>query len=162
MNRAMGLLMVVVAFVAWRLPAPSGGNSGPGAIPSDAECAECGMSIVDARYAAAAAIESEDGIKILFFDDAGCLFDHERAKPGLLVVRRWFAVDAGGAWRDGERVAFRISASIATPMGTGLQAFDPQTSEARAIVLSGERLVTTRDAAAYRQRWMESRFGKPR
>ena len=159
MNRAFVCLMAVVALVAWVLPGPRE-TAVTEAVPADAECAECGMSVADARFAARMVVELDGDAKTLYFDDAGCLFDHERWHPGLVVRAREFAVSPQPRWVRSEAVAFAVDPKIATPMGTGLLAVDA--AEAASRRARGERVESFEAAALYRRQWMESRFGKPK
>ncbi len=159
MNRAFVLLMSVVVLLAWALPRPREAAV-TDAVPADAECAECGMSIADARFAARMIVSNGDAEATLYFDDAGCLFDHDRWHPGLVVRSREFAVSPKPRWARSEAVAFIVDPKIGTPMGTGLLAVDA--AEAARRRAAGERVESFEGAAAYRKHWMESRFGKPK
>lgn len=158
MNQAFVLVLVLVALLAWLLPHP-GSSSRIEPVAADAECAECGMSIADPRFAARMIVLQEGGLKTLHFDDVGCLFDHERWHPDLLVRRREFAVTHQPRWLASDAVAFVVDPRIATPMGTGLLAIEG--SQAAARRSTGERIESFDEAAAFRKQWMESRFGKP-
>lgn len=159
MNKALVFLMAVVALLAWALPGPREA-AGTNDVPADAECAECGMSIADARFAARMVVANGDAATTLYFDDAGCLFDHERWHPGLVVRSREFAVSPKPRWLRSESVAFIVDPKIGTPMGTGLLVVDA--AEAAGRLAGGERVESFEGAAAYRKQWMESRFGKPK
>lgn len=79
-------------------------------------CADCGMSIVDKRFAAQS-LEA-DG-EHLFFDDLGCLLHHlEQHKR---AIRRGWVKDAKSSrWLDiGEA---RYAAGARTPMDYGFEA----------------------------------------
>lgn len=159
MNKAFALVLVLVVLLAWLLPHP-GPASRIEPVAADAECAECGMSIADPRFAARMIVLHEGGLKALHFDDVGCLFDHERWHPDLLVRRREFAVTDQPRWLASDAVSFVVDPRIATPMGTGLLAIDG--SEAAVRRSKGERIEAFAEAAAFRKQWMESRFGTPK
>lgn len=158
MNKAFVFLMSMVVLLAWALPGPREVVA-TDAVPADAECAECGMAIADARFAARMVVHAGDGARTLYFDDAGCLLDHERWHPGLAVRTREFAVSHEPRWGRSEVVWFVVDPKIGTPMGTGLLAVDA--AEAARRRAAGERVESFDGAVAYRKLWMESRFGKP-
>jgi hypothetical protein len=105
-------------------------------------------------------VANEDALATLYFDDAGCLFDHERWHPGLAVRWRELSVSREPRWLRSDAVAFVVDPKLATPMGTGLLAVDAAEAERRRA--SGARVESFVGAAAYREQWMESRFGKPK
>lgn len=167
MNKAFLILIVLATLLAVLLPGPGrdastgrafGASLEP--IPADAECAECGMSIADSRFAARMVVEHDGELRTLYFDDAGCALDHERWHPDLIVRERAFAVDARPRWAPSATVWFVVNPKIFTPMGTGLLAVDA--TEAARKRADGERVEPFAAAAAFRKQWMESRFGKPR
>jgi hypothetical protein len=167
MNKALLILIALATLFASVLPGPGrdqsvGTASGTslGTIPADAECAECGMSIADFRFAARMVVERDGELRKLYFDDAGCALDHERWHPDLVVRERAFAVDARPRWAPSAAVWFIVNPKIFTPMGTGLIAVDA--AEATRMQASGERVEPFAEAAAFRKQSMESRFGKPR
>lgn len=103
---------------------------GPPAIRYGEEsCAQCGMLISDAAFAAALVAPGHDAAK---FDDIGCLLAYRaaRAAPAGQV---WVHDMETGAWLDAEAAVFVRSQAIETSMGSGLAAV---ASEAAAVRLA--------------------------
>jgi copper chaperone NosL len=137
-RRALGALLALAAALA--APACRRGE-GPQPIVFDREpCAHCRMLISEPRFAAQ--LQGADGT-VASFDDPGCLFAYQAARPpaeGAL----WFHHVREERWLPGDRVAF--TDVTPTPMGYGLGAVDADTpgalalGEARARVARREAL----------------------
>jgi copper chaperone NosL len=75
-------------------------------------CAHCKMVLSEPRHAAQAL--DSDGDR-LFFDDLGCLLEHERNR-GAELPRAWVKNEQG-AWMDARRARYATGAR--TPMNYG-------------------------------------------
>lgn len=159
MNKSLLVIMVLVTVVAWSLPTRRV-HPLVERLPADAACAECGMAVADARFAARSTVEEGARLRLVYFDDPGCLFDHVRWHPELVVRSHAFAVDSKPRWVVSEEVLFVVDPKIPTPMGTGLLAVDR--AEAARRRMSGERIESVSRAATFRKEWMEAKFGKPK
>ncbi|MCU0271062.1 MAG: nitrous oxide reductase accessory protein NosL [Acidimicrobiales bacterium] len=111
-------------------------------------CAECGMIISEARYAAAYRQPGEDA---LAFDDLVDMVTHGTRAGVLSQVDAWVHDYYSEEWINAG-VAWYVDADIATPMGGGVVAFSSET-DARAFaderggrVLSWEELVAEVEA----------------
>ena len=91
-------------------------------------CTVCGMLISEPRFAAALILEDGDPV---LFDDAGEMFRYPQQG-----VRAWFVHDYGSeAWIHAREATYVVHPSIASPMGTGLAAFE-QAADAQALAAS--------------------------
>ena len=99
-------------------------------------CDECGMVIDDQRFAAATLLINGEYLK---FDDAGEMLSYHMNHPEDQVAA-WFVHDySTEEWIRGETATFVNSATIQTPMASGIVAFaDPEQAEAFAVERSGK------------------------
>ncbi len=115
-------------------------------------CAECGMIINEARFAAALTLDpnatpnatpntsanSTANISSdhLVFDDIGDMLAYERAHPDLPILARYvhdYDSKPTADWLDAQSATFLISDTIKTPMASGIIAFaDPTRAQAAA------------------------------
>ncbi|MBX3406599.1 MAG: nitrous oxide reductase accessory protein NosL [Phycisphaeraceae bacterium] len=124
------------------------------------ECAECKMSIVDEKSAAAARIRTSHGTEALMFDDIGCLLDLERWKPQTQVTERWTRDYGSRAWTQAETATYVFSERIHTPMGSWIAAYAAPADAAAAQAVYGGDVLTFEQLVARRAAWMEERYGK--
>lgn len=160
MNRARLIAMSLA--VASALPAcDRAEESGPPALRFGRdECAECKMSIVDEKSAAAARVRTPHGVEPLLFDDIGCLLDLERWKPQTQVVERWTRDYGSRAWTRAETAAYVFSEKIHTPMGSWIAAYADPADAAAAQREYGGDVLTFEQLVARRATWMEERYGR--
>ena len=108
--------------------AACGGGDGPAPLDTKNEaCAWCRMAVSDARFAAQL---TSPGREPRFFDDLGCLRDWRKAsrEPGP-----WTAWAADHRTREWARLADAVvarSATVQTPMGSGLLSWASAASRA--------------------------------
>lgn len=88
------------------------------------ECAECGMSIVEERSAAALIVDRGAFEEALLFDDIGDMLDYERKRGPLKVTRRYVHDYGSSQWIRAEPAWYVRADAIHTPMGSGLAAFE--------------------------------------
>ena len=87
------------------------------------DCAQCGMSVADDRYAAALVVRTAEGEQqSVVFDDIGCMIGYEREHPGVTVLGRYVKDFRTRAWVPAERAAYAQDPTIHSPMGFGLLA----------------------------------------
>lgn len=105
------------------------------------DCAECGMSVTDAHYAAAIVIEApscERAGKV--FDDIGCMLAYERepheGQPEKVLARYVKDFETGG-WLDADRAVYVKSNDIHSPMGYGLLAVSTRSAADRLASAKG-------------------------
>ncbi|MFN3337257.1 MAG: nitrous oxide reductase accessory protein NosL [Thermomicrobium sp.] len=90
-------------------------------------CAECGMILSDARFAAAAA--TADGETVLF-DDIGCLLIYrQKQSPSWAAI--WVHDLDTQSWLQAENAWYLVSQGIRSPMGYGIAAFASQDAAQR-------------------------------
>jgi copper chaperone NosL len=137
----------------WAAVAAASGGLAPGcaAAPAgpptirygEAVCARCGMTINEARFAAAVRTRGGEAVR---FDDIGCLATFLRnpaAAPAAIFVHDYEQEH----WMDARRATFVATEALLTPMGYGLAAFDRRdAAEAFArthagVVLTWEQVV---------------------
>jgi copper chaperone NosL len=86
-------------------------------------CDGCGMTIAEARHAAAALADERSGRRLLKFDDIGCLARWEAGASGSAIRARWVHDRATEVWIDASTATLTRTHGLATPMGSGLAAF---------------------------------------
>ncbi|MCC6659742.1 MAG: nitrous oxide reductase accessory protein NosL [Phycisphaerales bacterium] len=136
--------------------------SGPPVLrPGRDQCAECGMSIDDQRFAAALLIERDGRREYLCYDDIGCMLDARFGAGGDLPVREAFVHDHGSlAWVPAGEAAYLAADrdSLRTPMASGIAAFrDRAAAERAGKDMGGEVLSHDELAARRRARDQEGR-----
>ncbi len=126
------------------------------------ECAECKMSIVDEKSAAAARVQTPHGPDVLLFDDLGCLLDLERwaERPGVVVTERWTRDYGSRQWTRAETATYVFSEKILTPMGSWIAAYAAPDAAAATHRDAGGDLLTYDQLVTRRGAWMEERYGK--
>ena len=139
-------LLCFVAAAGVLLAACSPENSGPqppGILYGQDICDGCGMIIDDARFAAALILENGETRK---FDDLAEMFAYAAEHPQE-EVKAWFAHDyESEAWVNAVSAFYLVGNGLATPMGSGLIAFETRqsaltyASEGNAEVLSFEQV----------------------
>lgn len=87
-----------------------------------AECDFCKMIISDEPFAAAAVLQSPDGIQSLAFDDIGCLLQFLREKPSANRIVTYVHDYESHAWLEADKCTFVQSDSLQTPMASHLAA----------------------------------------
>lgn len=98
-------------------------------------CAECGMIVSEARFAAAAT--TADG-ETLVFDDIGCLLRY-RQKQAPQWAAVWVHDYQGEEWLRAEDAWYLVSTAVRSPMGWGIASFAQEdAARARQAELGGE------------------------
>jgi nitrous oxide reductase accessory protein NosL len=90
------------------------------------ECFDCGMLVSEDRCSTALLVEVDGRREYRFFDDLGCMLDHEReGLDGAVVVERFVHDFDAKAWIPAEDAVFVLGEpkSVKTPMGSGMIAF---------------------------------------
>lgn len=100
-------------------------------------CARCGMTIDDARFAAA--YVSADGASHVF-DDIGDMA--ATLKTGADVQRAWVHDYNSGAWLDARSAIYVVSPRITSPMGGGLLAVSDRAAAAPLAARFNGRVLT--------------------
>ena len=95
-------------------------------------CIECGMTIVDARFAAAYRLDDGTEKK---FDDVGGLIIHGRDSGELDAAEVWVADFETEALIDARKAHYVPTLAVASPMGHGLLAFG---EEQRAVQFAAD------------------------
>lgn len=133
-----GLLLGALLFLSSPLVAHEGHDPAETDFQGD-RCAECNMVVNNKSYAAQ--IVGSD--KPLFFDDIGCLVQHERQgkiQPEA-VHARFVRTAIGTSWIAVEKAVWVMTKDVRTPMGYGLHAFaDKAAAEAFVQGKAAQRL----------------------
>lgn len=124
------------------------------------ECAECKMSVVDERTAAAMRVRTPDGLEDRLFDDFGCLLDMERGQANGDIAERWTRDYASREWMRAEHAWYLFSEKIHTPMGSWIAAYATREAADQAQSDMGGDVLTFDELKARRAAWMEKRYGK--
>lgn len=105
-------------------------------------CADCGMIINDARFAAAYTVDQGSGrYQSLIFDDIGDMLHHMQQNAGLQGVNWWVHDYDSQEWIDATSAWFVHSDQVKSPMNHGLAAFATQAAaEKLAAGTSGQVL----------------------
>jgi copper chaperone NosL len=98
----------------------------------ETDCAQCGMSVADERYAAALIIRTADGEqRAEVFDDIGCMIGYEREHPESTVLARYVKDFQSHTWLPAEHAAYAHDEAIHSPMGFGLLAAESNDQAAK-------------------------------
>jgi copper chaperone NosL len=87
-------------------------------------CADCGMIVNDAHYAAAIAFRTEPDapVQSAIFDDIGCLLTWRQHHREARVAAAWVKDVNTAAWLEATSAAYVKSDQFSTPMGSGVVA----------------------------------------
>lgn len=98
------------------------------------DCAQCGMTVSDDRYAAAVIVETPAGERIAkIFDDIGCMLSYEREQHDGKIVARYVKDYSTRGWLPADQALYVHADLIRSPMGYGLLATaDPDAAQALA------------------------------
>lgn len=136
-----------VACVAWSLAVVACTEpeaSGPPELnPGRDICAECGMSIVEPEFAAAA-LHGESGSRAhVAFDDIGCLlvWQAERSSEAA-TMERWVMGYDSRAWVPFMQAHFVVGGATHTPMDSKIVAFASKDAAAREQSSNGGAVAT--------------------
>ncbi len=124
------------------------------------ECAECKMSIVEERSAAATRVRTPSGLEDRLFDDLGCLLDFEREQSDHDVADRWTRDYATRQWTRAEHAWYLFSEKVHTPMGSWIAAFATREGAEQMQAEAGGEVLTFEQVKARRTSWMQERHGK--
>lgn len=110
-------------------------------------CAECGMIINEARFAAAITVDVDASPEHRLFDDIGDMLAYERAHPDLAILARYvhdYDSKPTADWLDAQSATFLTSDTIKTPMASGTIAFaDPARCQAAAAAVGTQSQTLT-------------------
>lgn len=129
------------------------------------ECGACGMLVSEDRCSSAMLVRNQGRHEHLFFDDLGCMLDHERdGMPGVTVIERYAHDYDTRAWVDVNAAHFLYAdpKSLKTPMGSGIVAFASKEAAEKALATHGGMISDYARLGEARRAWMEARYGKPR
>lgn len=101
------------------------------------ECAECGMSVVEAKHAAAAVVGEEGSRQAVLFDDWGCLLDWMESNPDRAIEASWGRSEDGENWIESETTWFVVGSSVRTPMDSGILCLPSEEAALGAAAESG-------------------------
>lgn len=107
----------------------------PPARSGSTACTACGMLVTDDRSASALLVEDRGRREYLFFDDAGCMLDHERdTLHAHAVIERYVRDHDTRAWLPADTASFLLAdpSLLLTPMGSGIAAFSSPAAAAAA------------------------------
>lgn len=146
MNRLPLILLLLLALAASGCGASKPAElRPPDIILGEDTCVDCGMSIMDLRFAAAAV--TPDGESLLF-DDIGDML-HYRSNNVLPAGTAFFVHDYDSReWIPADLAFYVQSLTLHTPMGSGIAAFAVKT---RAEAMASEQGVMMMDFAALKE-----------
>ena len=119
------------------------------------DCAGCGMTVSDERYAAALVTRTPDGEQVArVFDDIGCMVEYERGHPEVGVLAHYVKDYETHQWLPADRASYVRGDQIHSPMGFGLLAAESaeraekvaRAQSARTLDLPGLRAALQRTA----------------
>lgn len=113
------------ALLLWGAGCTEPEASGPPTIRAGEDtCAECGMSIVQTQFAAAALCEEDGHAVHALFDDVGCLLIWQAARTEARPPReRWVIGLDSRTWVPLEAAHFLVGSTLHTPMDFKVVAF---------------------------------------
>ncbi len=150
-------LVAVVALVAGQSACEQQPADGPPQLRLGRdECAECGMSIVEARSAAATIAIIDGQRSELLWDDIGCMLDWERERPDTPVTARYVRDFDTEAWVNAQAAHFVMSPKIKTPMASGLVAYTSADAAKACHAAHGGALLSWADLGQARTAWLRS------
>lgn len=88
----------------------------------ETECDTCRMIVSEERFAAAACVVGEGGVRKLAFDDVGCLLEWLQEQPATGQTQCYVHDLESREWVDATRAVFVRSATLQTPMASNLAA----------------------------------------
>jgi copper chaperone NosL len=134
-SRALRLLALLLPLAAACAPAPE-----PIVVGRDS-CDHCHMAVADARFAAE--LVTRHG-RVYRFDSVECLATHYLREAEREDVHSIWVTDLNDPARllRVEEASFVRSASLRTPMGAGLAAFEATTGRARALAIAPGEVLT--------------------
>jgi copper chaperone NosL len=87
------------------------------------DCARCGMTVSDDRYAAAVIVETPAGDRVAkVFDDIGCMAAYQREQHDGKVLAQYVKDYNTRAWLSAHQAFYVRADSIRSPMAYGLLA----------------------------------------
>ena len=144
MKRAMTILAVLLPLACSR-PAPLGP---PDVQYGQTDCAQCGMTVSDERFAAGLVLEMPDGQREgKAFDDIGCMSAFVQARHEGTVLARYVKDFNTRQWLAADKASYVRGDAILSPMGYGLLAVQDG-NDARAIAAAKSATVVLNPAAA--------------
>ncbi len=100
-------------------------------------CAECGMSIVESKFAAAVLYEWEGLREHAVFDDVGCMKIWERTLEDTRIIDRWSGIADGDQWIDVRDGVFVVGSTVRTPMDFHIVCCSTRAAAEKIIASSG-------------------------
>ena len=100
-------------------------------------CADCGMSIVESKYAAAVLYEYEGVREHAVFDDVGCMKLWERDLEETRIIDRWSGTTDRDQWIDVREGFFVVGSSVRTPMDFHILCCSTREAAEQIIATSG-------------------------
>jgi copper chaperone NosL len=87
------------------------------------DCAQCGMTVSDDRYAAAVIVQTPAGERVArIFDDIGCMAAYLREQHDGKVLAQYVKDYNTRGWLVADQAFYVRASSIRSPMGYGLLA----------------------------------------
>lgn len=128
------------------------------------ECAECGMLIDEDRCSSALLVDRPGERLYLFFDDLGCMLDHQEGEAADFSVVDQFVHDYGTReWIQAPHAVYLLAenAQVRTPMGSRMVAFAKPADAERLRDKAGGELLDLSALVVARRGWRESVYGTP-
>lgn len=117
------ILMTVLGLIALGCSRREQSLGPPNVQYGQINCAQCGMSVGDEHYAAAAIVETTGGDHVArVFDDIGCLFAYAREQHEGKILAEYVKDYATRQWVPADKAFYVRGKSIQSPMGYGLLA----------------------------------------
>ena len=113
------------------------------------DCAQCGMTVSEERYAAGLVLETPDGQRVdKVFDDIGCMSEFVRSQHEGKVLARYVKDFNSRQWLAADGACYVRGGAIRSPMGYGLLAVQNKAdAQALAVAKSAKVLATSANDA---------------
>ena len=132
-------LSAVCVFFLWSCTDPA--PSGPPTLQVGVDvCADCGMSIIETKYAAAALHIVDGRREHAVFDDVGCMVFWQEQQDAANILERWSGQSDRDGWIRVEDGHFVVGSSVQTPMDFHIVCCSTQAEAARLIERAGGTL----------------------
>lgn len=128
------------------------------------ECGECGMLVGEDRFSSALLVDRRGLREHIVYDDIGCMLDAEvEHQSEWKVIERFVHDRATRAWLPAGRASFLFadSASLQTPMGSGIAAYSDKAAAERDRERHGGRVLGLDELAEARKAWKKARLSPP-
>ncbi len=100
-------------------------------------CADCGMSIIESKFAAAVLVEVDGRREHAVFDDVGCLIYWQEHHADARILERWSRTKDRDGWVTMDAGHFVVGSTVQTPMDFRIVCCSTREEAEKVIAQSG-------------------------